>query len=676
MGFADFSDDCWDWYQGPRDDVLTIESYEAYTARDGDVLMVIVVVAPDEYSLKQLAIGAYETRGLGDIWSEGEPLFLEESHRATSREAAMNRHASALPPAIDLTDGCSPVRDQGQVGSCTAFAAEGAYDYELFSIYRDYGWNHLDTYNLVSPKWIYRNTGSGCPNAGRNTGAVVNFLKTNGTATEKNCPYKNVCEYDWGQEAIEDAELLRIDDWNYIFWIGWNPEDVSDIKEVLANEERVAVMRVNVDSTIFGYQPGEVWNYVGPTIGGHAMDVVGYDDAKSAFKVRNSWSASWGDEGYLWIGYQTFMNPAAQIYCCEMKDSYNPAVAARFLGLTSITDIDPDSGTAGTGVTVSGYKFGDSQGASYLAFLGASGWTQATVSDWQDEQITAQVPDDAITGPIKVNIDGFDTASEFDFTVLPHIDSLNPATQIVGQDIAVEGSGFGTAANGDSKVEIGGIKATVVSWANDEIEITIPAGVTQSDLTVTVTAGTSNAVQFTPYPNIDALSPAVQIVGGDITVEGTSFGDSPDENCKVEIGGIEAEVVSWSDTAIEITVPAGVTQSNLTVTTSAGTTNGVEFTPKPNIVAMEPARAYSGKRITLTGTSFGDSPADSKVTFGGSVEAAPEDILSWTDTEINLRVPEGAETGDVVVTVNGVDSDGYFLLVVLPPPVIQGLAQY
>lgn len=676
VGFADFPDDDWDWYEGPRDDVLTIESYAPYTTAEGDVLLVIVLVDPDEYTLKQLTIGAYETRGLGDIWSEGEPLFLDETHRMPSGESAGERAVSALPAAIDLSDNCSPVRDQGQVGSCTAFAAGGAYDYELFAIYRDYGWNHLDDYNLVSPKWIYRNTGSGCPHAGRNTAAVVNFLMTDGTSTELNCPYKNVCDYDWGPEAIADAEILRIDDWWYVFWIGWDPDDVSDIQQVLAEEKRVLVMRTNVDANIFGYQPGEVWNYEGPTIGGHAMVVVGYDNAKSAFKVRNSWSASWGDHGYLWIGYETFMNPAAQIYCCKLKDSYNPAAAARFLGLTILTDVDPDSAVTGTEVTVSGYNFGDSQGASELMFLGASGWTQATINEWQDEEIAAVVPDDAITGPIKVYVNDKETASDFDFVVLPHIDALNPATQIVGQNIAVEGSGFGVSANGDSRVEIGDVEATVVSWANDEIEITIPPDVTQSELTVTVTAGTSNGVEFTPYPNIDALSPAVQIVGGNITVEGTSFGDSPDENCKVEIGGIEAGVVSWSDTAIEITIPAGVTQSDLTVTTSVGTTNGVEFTPKPNIAGIYPARAYSGKKITLTGTSFGDEPADSKVTFGGSVEASPEDILSWGENEIALKVPAGAESGDVTVTVGGVDSAGVYLLVVLPPPVIEDTEQY
>ena len=39
-------------------------------------------------------------------------------------------------------------------------------------------------------------------------------------------------------------------------------------------------------------------------IGGHAMVVVGYDDAKQAFRIQNSWGRSWGDGGYGWFSYE------------------------------------------------------------------------------------------------------------------------------------------------------------------------------------------------------------------------------------------------------------------------------------------------------------------------------------------------------------------------------------
>lgn len=37
--------------------------------------------------------------------------------------------------------------------------------------------------------------------------------------------------------------------------------------------------------------------------GGHAVALCGYDDAKGAFLVRNSWGINWGISGYFWMAY-------------------------------------------------------------------------------------------------------------------------------------------------------------------------------------------------------------------------------------------------------------------------------------------------------------------------------------------------------------------------------------
>jgi C1A family cysteine protease len=39
-------------------------------------------------------------------------------------------------------------------------------------------------------------------------------------------------------------------------------------------------------------------------LGGHAVLIVGYDDAKNYFVVRNSWGVSWGDHGYFYLPYE------------------------------------------------------------------------------------------------------------------------------------------------------------------------------------------------------------------------------------------------------------------------------------------------------------------------------------------------------------------------------------
>ncbi len=38
--------------------------------------------------------------------------------------------------------------------------------------------------------------------------------------------------------------------------------------------------------------------------GGHAVLMVGYDDSKHCWLVRNSWGEQWGEEGYFWMPYE------------------------------------------------------------------------------------------------------------------------------------------------------------------------------------------------------------------------------------------------------------------------------------------------------------------------------------------------------------------------------------
>ena len=54
----------------------------------------------------------------------------------------------------------------------------------------------------------------------------------------------------------------------------------------------------------------------------HAMVLAGYDDAKNAFRVRNSWGASWGDNGSIWVDYNFFCNS----FCFAAFVAQNPTV--------------------------------------------------------------------------------------------------------------------------------------------------------------------------------------------------------------------------------------------------------------------------------------------------------------------------------------------------------------
>ena len=67
--------------------------------------------------------------------------------------------------------------------------------------------------------------------------------------------------------------------------------------------------------------------------------------------------------------------------------------------------------------------------------------------------------------------------------------------------------------------------------------------------------------------------------------------------------------------------------------------------------------------MTITGTNFGATQGTSTVTFNGTT-ATP---TSWSATSIVVPVPAGATTGNVVVTVGGLASNGVSFTVTVPP---------
>jgi M6 family metalloprotease-like protein len=78
----------------------------------------------------------------------------------------------------------------------------------------------------------------------------------------------------------------------------------------------------------------------------------------------------------------------------------------------------------------------------------------------------------------------------------------------------------------------------------------------------------------------------------------------------------------------------------------------------PVIDSITPGAAFAGTPVTLSGRRFGASQGTSKVTFSSGVDPPPGAYLSWSDTQIKLRVPLGAASGPVVAVVDGEQSDG------------------
>lgn len=73
----------------------------------------------------------------------------------------------------------------------------------------------------------------------------------------------------------------------------------------------------------------------------------------------------------------------------------------------------------------------------------------------------------------------------------------------------------------------------------------------------------------------------------------------------------------------------------------------------PFIGEANPSCGVPGETVIITGTGFGDTQNSSQVTFNGVLAV----VTSWSNTQISVLVPPTI-TGDVIVTVNGVNSNG------------------
>jgi IPT/TIG domain-containing protein len=174
-------------------------------------------------------------------------------------------------------------------------------------------------------------------------------------------------------------------------------------------------------------------------------------------------------------------------------------------------------------------------------------------------------------------------------------------------------------------------------------------------------------------PNITSLNPASGAVGALVTITGTNFGGTQGTNT-VTFGGTSAGTASsWSATSITMQVPAIATGgANVVVHVGGATSNGVIFTviPPPSITSLSPTSGSIGSSVTVTGTNFGATQGTSAVTFNG-IAGTP---TSWNATSIVVPVPNGATTGNVVVTVGGVATNGVPFSVTTPGPSLSTLS--
>ena len=184
----------------------------------------------------------------------------------------------------------TPVKNQDGCGSCWAFASEGAYE-GSYAI-------RNGTLQDTSEQDPLSCSGGGTCGGGWWSG-VFDWLISHGDATEASYPYTatdSACN-------TSVAAPYRAVAWAYVIPSGGIPT-VAQTKQALCDHGPLAVA-VLATPALQAYTSG-VFNEHDTTHGiNHGITLIGWDDSKHAWLIKNSWSAGWGMAGYMWIDYNS-----------------------------------------------------------------------------------------------------------------------------------------------------------------------------------------------------------------------------------------------------------------------------------------------------------------------------------------------------------------------------------
>ena len=230
-------------------------------------------------------------------WIPDLPDFRDQLY------GALRPAPGTLPNHIDLRPECSPVEDQGQLGSCTANALVGALEFLELK-------DKVQRFSNLSRLFVYYNERAIEGSVGTDSGAMlrdgIKTLAKQGVCSETNWPYNiagfakkppNGC-YQEGEKhrILSYARLTTIDEMRATLADGFPFVFGFSVYESFESAQVAKSGIVNLP------EAGE------RLLGGHAVLAVGYDDVAKRCIVRNSWGTGWGQKGYFTIPYTYLEN--------------------------------------------------------------------------------------------------------------------------------------------------------------------------------------------------------------------------------------------------------------------------------------------------------------------------------------------------------------------------------
>jgi C1A family cysteine protease len=226
---------------------------------------------------------------------------LESSNLRRRKTSTLDQQINVydLPSSINWVEkgAVTPVKDQGQCGSCWSFSTTGALE---GAYYNKYG--NLQSFSeqqLVDCD-NFKNGGRdhGC-NGGLMDNAFAWISKNGGLCIENDYPYisgntetSGTCKQSC--ETVSDSKIVSFVD----------VTTSSDLDMMQAIASQPVSIAIEADQREFQLYKSGVFTATCGTNLDHGVLVVGYgsDDGSDYYLVKNSWGESWGQDGYILLG--------------------------------------------------------------------------------------------------------------------------------------------------------------------------------------------------------------------------------------------------------------------------------------------------------------------------------------------------------------------------------------
>ena len=270
--------------------------------------------------------------GMG--WERDRPDFRDydpstpEVKTILDASQPMRAAISAAPKQVDLRQWCSPIENQGNLGSCTAQAGVALFEYFQRRAYS----NHLDGSRLFLYK-ATRNLLGWTGDQGAYLRTTMQAMTLFGVPPESYWPYK-IADYE-----VEPSAFCYAFAGSYraVKYYRLDPAGTPLAKRLDAVKTHLAaklpsMFGFTVYSSIpsIGGGTGDIpFPKQGDTVeGGHAVVAVGYDDGRKigphtgALLIRNSWGTHWGDKGYGWLPYEYVLRGLAVDFWSLVEASF------------------------------------------------------------------------------------------------------------------------------------------------------------------------------------------------------------------------------------------------------------------------------------------------------------------------------------------------------------------